>query len=497
MASLANLPNELLDAILLEIPTADLISLSQTCRNLRSVSLPLAYRDIAITSNGSTNDRLPRITLLLRTVLESPHLTRYIKSVRLFTGQMPLDTLAPERAGVLAKWTGPPLLASDMSDALVRKAVHGMQSSRAAEWITAIFDGDLTAASALILAQCEQLESLTVDNEFAWLGARWLTALFRNGLAAVKDDPRLPTFGNLTKLGVTSYHRWDISHYWDHIPKELFMLSLYLPKIKSLRLGRTPRIDAWDEDAQSSDVAWPFPAAPNAASLTSLRLDRSAATFSSIKALLKQTPSLRSLYLDSFIPESYIQDTTVLRQALRHVRSTLLRLTVKYKISDEDYPDAVNLSVLVKGSLDSLRDLEVLEELNISLCVFYGQDRDLEALPPLSEGMPPKLKRLTINDSLWGFVAFEACPSQVYVPLLGPFLGGGWKTGTPELQEFALDAERIRDEYGGEFARGMRRLRNVCEEQGLKCSLPGHIDLDSDDDEEECDDDDDSLYEWI
>ncbi|KAI8181050.1 hypothetical protein K4K49_001255 [Colletotrichum sp. SAR 10_70] len=317
-----------------------------------------------------------------------------------------------------------------MSDALVRKAVHGKQSSRAAEWITAIFDGDLTAASALILAQCEQLESLTVDNEFARLGAKWLTALFRNGLAAVKDDPRPPTLGNFTKLGVTCYHRWDISLHWDHIPKELFMLSL-------------------------------------------------------------------SLYLDSFIPESYVQDTTVLRQALRHVRSTLLRLTVKYKISDEDYPDAVNLSVLVKGSLDSLRDLEVLEELNISLCVFYGQDRDLEALPPLSEGMPPKLKRLTINDSLWGFVAFEECPSQVYVPLLGPFLGGGWKTGTPELQEFALDAGRIRDEYGGEFARGMRRLRNVCEEQGLKCSLPGHIDLDSDDEEEEGDDDDDSLYEWI
>ncbi|KAF4853286.1 hypothetical protein CGCSCA4_v002484 [Colletotrichum siamense] len=480
MASLATLPNELLDAILVQISTADLVSLTQKCRNLRSISLPLAYRDITITANGSTYDRLPRITLLLRTVLESPHLTKHIKSVRLFTGELHrYDYLADERARIVTKWTGPSLVASDMRDRLVRKAVHEMQSSCAAEWITAIFDSDLTAASALILAQCEQLESLTVDNEYARVGAKWLTAVFRNGLGAVKDDTRPPTFGNLTKLDVTCYYRWDVSHYCDRIPKEVFMLSLYLPKIKSLRLGRTPRIEAWDEDAQRFDVTWPLPVAPDAVSLTSLRLDRSVATFSSIEALLQRTPSLRSLYLDSFIPESYVQDTTVLRQALRHVRSTLLRLTVEYEISDEDYADAVNLNVLVKGSLDSLRDLEVLEKLNISLCVFYGQDRDLEALPPLSEGMPPKLKRLTINDSLWGFVAFEECPSQVYVPLLGPFLGGGWKTGTPELQEFALDAGRIRDEYGGEFARGMRRLRNFCEEQGLKCSLPGHIDLDS------------------
>ncbi|KAI8305902.1 hypothetical protein K4K61_004982 [Colletotrichum sp. SAR11_59] len=491
MASLATLPNELLDAILLQISTADLVSLTQTCRNLRSISLPLAYRDIAITANGSAYDRLPRITLLLRTVLESPHLTKHIKSVRLFTGELHhYDYLADERARIVTKWTGPSLVASDMSDTLVRKAVYETQSSCAAEWITAIFDSDLTAASALILAQCEQLESLTVDNEFARLGVEWLTAVFRHGL---KNDTYPPTFGNLTKLDVTCYYRWVVSHYWDQIPKELVMLSLYLPKIKSLRLGRTPRIEAWDEDAQGSDVAWPFPAAPNAASLTSLRLDRSVATCSSIEALLKRTPSLRSLYLDSFIPESYVQDTTVLRQALRHVRSTLLRLTVKYEISDEDYPDAVNLGVLVKGRFDSLRDLEVLEELDIPLCVFYGQDRDLAALPPLSEVLPPKLKRLTVNDSLWDFVAFEECPSQVYVPLLGPFLGGGWKTGTPELREFALDARTISDEYGDEFARGMRRLRNVCEEQGLKWSLPGHID--SDDEEEEGDDV--SLSEWI
>lgn len=274
------------------------------------------------------------------------------------------------------------------------------------------------------------------------------------------------------------------------------MLSLYLPNIKSLRLGRAPRIEAWDEDAQRFDVAWPFPAPPDAASLTSLRLDCSVATFSSIEALLKRTPSLRSLYLDSFIPESYVQDTTVLRQALRHVRSTLLRLTVKYNISDEDYPDA--LSVSVKGRFDSLRDLEVLEELNTPLCVFYGQDRDLAALPSLSEVLPRKLKRLTINDSLWDIVAFEEYPSQVYVPLLGPFLGGGWKTGTPELQEFALDARTISDEYGDEFARSMRRLRNVCEEQGLKRSLPGHIDLEGDEEEDNGeDDDDDSLCEWF
>ncbi|KAI8234474.1 hypothetical protein K4K54_008437 [Colletotrichum sp. SAR 10_86] len=168
----------------------------------------------------------------------------------------------------------------------------------------------------------------------------------------------------------------------------------------------------------------------------------------------------------------------------------------KHSVIDEDYLDAVNVGVLVKGRFDSLRDLEVLEELNIPLCVFYGQDRDLAALPPLSEGMPPKLKRLTINDSLWDFVAFEECPSQVYVPLLGPLLGGGWKTGTPELQEFALDARTINDEYGDEFARSMRRLRNVCEGQGLKWTLPGRIDLEGDEEEDNGDDDDDdSLYE--
>ncbi|KAK2773335.1 F-box domain protein [Colletotrichum kahawae] len=495
MASLATIPNEILDAILLETPTPDLVSLTQTCRNLRSISLPLAYRDIAITSNGSINNHLSRITLLLRTVLESPHLTRHIKSMRLFTGEVRrLDSLTDERAEILTKWTGPSLLASDISDTLVRKAVRETQSLCAAEWISAIFDNDLTAASALILAQCNQLESLTVDHEFARLGAKWLTAVFRHGL---KDDTRPPTFGNLTKLDVTCYHRCNVTYYWDHITKELFMLSLHLPKIKSLRLGRTPRIDAWDENAQISHVAWPFPAAPDAASLTSLRLDRSAATFRSIEELLKRTPSLRFFYLDSYIPETHRQHSSILRQALHHVRGTLMHLTVKYMVSDEDYPDPDNLSHLVRGSLDTLRDLELLEELNISLCVFYGQDKELHALPPLSEGLPPKLKRLTINDSMWDYITFYKWPSQVYVPLLRAFLGGGWSTSTPELQEFALDARRMRNGTGGKFARGIRGLRNVCEEQGLNCSLPGYIDIeDDDDDDDEEEDHGDSLSEW-
>ncbi|KAF3804045.1 hypothetical protein GCG54_00007838 [Colletotrichum gloeosporioides] len=479
MASLATLPNELLDAILLEIPAADLVSLTQTCRNLRSVSLPLAYRDIAITSNGSTNDRLPRIILLLRTVLESPRLTRHIKSLRLFTGEVRRsDTLAHERAEILTKWNGPPLLAGDMSGTLVSKAVHETQSSCAADRITAIFDGDLAAASALILARCEQLESVTVDHEFARQGAKWLTAVFRHGLGALKDDTRPPTFSNLTKLDITCYPRRDVPHYWDHISKELFMLSLYLPKIKSLRLGRTPRIDAWDEDAQRFDVAWPFPAAPGAASLTSLRLDRSATTFSGIEELLKRTPNLRSFYLDNFFPETYRQDSRILRQALQHVRRTLLHLTIKYKVTSEDYPDADSLVYLVCGSLGSLRDLEVLEELDVALCVFYGQDRDLQALPSLSEGLPPNLKRFTVNDSLWGYNTFYEWPTHVYVPLLRAFLGGGWRTGTPQLQEFALDARWLWNGTDHELTHDMRGLRKVCEEQGLKCTLPDYMDDD-------------------
>ncbi|KAJ3954215.1 hypothetical protein N0V92_009299 [Colletotrichum tropicale] len=363
-----------------------------------------------------------------------------------------------------------------MSDTLVRKAVHEMQSSCAAEWITAIFDNDLTAASALMIAQCDQLESLRVDHEFPRLGAKWLTAIFRHGLGALKDDTRPSTFGNLTKLDITCYPRR--SYYWDHISKELFMLSLYLPKIKCLRLGRTPRIGTWDEDAQRFDVAWPFPAAPDASSLTSLRLDRSAATFSNIEELLKRTPNLRSFYLDSFFPETYRQDSRILWQALQHVRRTLLHLTIKYKVTSEDYPDADNLVDLVRGSLDSLRDLEVLEELDVALCLFYGQYRDLQALPPLSEGLPPRLKRFTVNDSLWDYNTFYEWPTHVYVPLLRAFLGGGWRTWTPQLQEFALDAGWLWDGTDHEFTRDMRGLRKICEEQGLKCTLPDYMDDD-------------------
>lgn len=81
MASFANIPNELKDAIVAQISFDEKLNLSKTCRSIRAAVYPALLHTISMTYLLTTF----RIDMLLRTLLEDVSLAPYIKSLTLCT----------------------------------------------------------------------------------------------------------------------------------------------------------------------------------------------------------------------------------------------------------------------------------------------------------------------------------------------------------------------------------------------------------------------------
>jgi hypothetical protein len=82
MASFAEIPNNLKDAIVAEARDRDIDSLSKTCKSIRGVALLALIRTITITWNTDFSaPRNPPLALVLRTVLKDASLAALVKTV--------------------------------------------------------------------------------------------------------------------------------------------------------------------------------------------------------------------------------------------------------------------------------------------------------------------------------------------------------------------------------------------------------------------------------
>lgn len=190
-------------------------------------------------------------------------------------------------------------------------------------------------------------------------------------------------------------------------------------------------------------------------------------------------------------------DCTTLARALTQVRSTLQTLVIRHDIHADEALDVESTSVVLGGSLGSLKNYFYLHTLNISLGVLLGEAHSDTEWSRLGDVLPPNLMHLTINDDLWGFSPFPTTGYETMSPLRA-FLTGerkvlgewndaldeeestwekvaepDWVFATPHLTGFTLDM-RLKA-YMLEFylisGEQMESLKKETRRHGLECTV--------------------------
>lgn len=490
MASLVKLPVEIVQLICLDLTAHDVLGLCRSCKDLHSTAHPLLFRHITISweiswdsdDEGEEEDKPPNIMALLLFILRHPSYARYIKMVDI----RKLDyywfhhAFSPPNA-IASPLSLPfsPRHVYERNSALVRDVLVELCLPYPEEWLEAVVDtGDPGAILALLLAQCTHLESLAVHLRFVSHSEdleevpynKWFTLMMKHALSAPEKATRLSRFHRLSNFALNDL---DTRKGWpDHVllPKEIALLPFYLPSITTISIDTCPKFPGrqrWEREYSfREEPFWPLPVAPRAASLATLCFGSTAAPAASITFLLQHTPNLRSLVYNCRGPSSL--DMSELRAGLDYVSSTLAHLEVGHTVQLQlTLPDLV-----VRGSLGSLAGFAALEDLRVSLGLLFGQVAPPGATP-LADVLPPRLKRLTINDDLSTHCAFHEWLGEPTMALLGDFFDGSWKAATPWLGEFVLDMRRsawMPHEYWIEGGK-QDELRRLVESQGVQCTM--------------------------
>ncbi|OAL51786.1 hypothetical protein IQ07DRAFT_586135 [Pyrenochaeta sp. DS3sAY3a] len=521
MASLNDLPNELLDNILARLDSRDALRLSMTCKSMRAAALPTAYRSIVMKwINGPVPESpeaiVPRIHALLRTLLKSPELVKLVRS---------LDFRA-EGCVFLQDEGEPRISVPQISDEITQEdqslfadAIEALQLPDF-ELCKVIFvqqPGEAPIIQMLLLAYCTQLTSISFAIEFL-MESDWIAMFVENTVTAPRGHPLSGLLKTLTEVRVTS----DTEGYiWssDYTVVLMSILRLfYLPCVETLVL--TSFVDDNEEGVlwrdEENPFRWPLRTPPWAEKLTHLQLLRSSISPELIDMILQQTPNLHTFDYECIkYPDSGCLDLPLLRGALGHVRNTLTTLIIRYEIYDDEEEGLVAQDTfsITEGSLGPFDDFPVLTDLITSMAVLFGSDViTMGRTPRLADFLPPKLQRLTLTDDLWLYPDFQQCFEGVdAMAILRTYFTGekinddwddgggydtrggdnwgagkcysrirwhefeqpGWKTATPELRSFTYD---LRERGDKSFAywtdeRPREELKAVVQAQGIECEV--------------------------
>ncbi|OAA41145.1 F-box domain, cyclin-like protein [Beauveria brongniartii RCEF 3172] len=361
-------PNELLSSLLNLLPLTDLLSMTKVSKSIYALSLPLVYSTIETTW---ALGRTPSIVLLLRSLVERPELSGYIRNLRL------------EGNGVQGRPELRELPAFPLDAPLLSKASKIIQSTKvpfADLWIHELQSGTVDAIVALLLATLSNLTSLFLGPNFT-VRSRLCGGMLRCALC--KPQKNLPAYKNLrhvtSKFRAKEYFHTDICNAADILP--LF----YLPSIEDLSVS----ID------NPAEFTWPasYAPAPSIVSLDIYRLRES--RLGPVLSVLKALQKLHWHWsyqpdLDEEVSKGVVRLDTA-AAALNEVADTLTDLTIsamtrpRYSVGDYDPPP-----LEIRASLDGLSRLRKLTKLSLPWAFLMGFSKSptkrlLSALPPSLE----------------------------------------------------------------------------------------------------------------
>lgn len=479
MDCFSTLPPKLV-ILIVEEPSLELYGISvisRLCRRLRMLVLPYLYRTISWSAfhksvNSSSFGR--PIHLLLRSVLESPHLGAFVWFFEfgptieaLITGPSPNSLWEP----------GEQMFKSNIKK-MVRELVYRSFLPQPARWITALEVGNVNAFLALLATRFPSLQSLDLGVDYLIDGG-FLGLIFRHLW--------LQRFASVHSFGFSNLHQLRVGFLGSiragKLPSRYrgyqTLSSFYLPCIKTLNI-----VIFCDRC-----FFWPIQQPPYAFRLTSLDLTCFWSDGAILKHILAVMPNLQSLKYNHWLDLSYppggsyseYLDRRELGLALGQSRRTLKHLTLVIKgywpktcKQETPYNPQTDLA---KGFF-CLQMFSQLDSLSLPFVMMFGYS-PLELSRPV--GLPEFIRRLTISYDIEGV----ACRGRSYewtaracLKRLGECLSD-WMRQAPSLEMLELAFGEVDDDDDDEngdlqyyWARGEEdEFKALCNEVGLACRI--------------------------
>lgn len=440
--------------------------------------LPYLYRNISWSAfhmniNSSSCGR--PIHLLLRSILESPHLGAFVLFFEfgpnieaLVTGPSPGSLWEP----------GEEIFKSNIRK-MVRELVYRSFLPQPARWITALEAGNVNAFLALLATRFPSLQSLDLGVDYLIDGG-FLSLIFRHLW--------LQRFASAHSFGFSNLHQLKVGFLGSiragKLPSRYrgyqTLSTFYLPCVKTLNT-----IIFCDRY-----FFWPIQQPPYAFRLTSLDLTCFWSDGAILKHVLAVMPNLQSLRYNHWLDLSYppggsyseYLDRRELGLALGQLWRTLKHITVVIK---GYWPKTYKQETPYNPQTDlasghfCLQTFSQLDSLSLPFVIIFGYS-PLELSRPV--GLPEFIRRLTISDDM----AAVACRGRSYawtaracLKRLGECLSD-WMRQGPSLEmlelAFGEDGRNVDDDQYYWTSGEEDEFKALCSELGLACRIVTSID---------------------
>ena len=434
---LADLPTELLNAIIDRLSRHDIYMLTRVCKSMNIYLVPILYSDISWTWTESLYDNNRFIRYLVRTLVESPQLGSLINRI-CFRGTQPalifwdrnryLDEEAPRIRRFLSKVS--------------------VTSREEDEWISELAKGDPDAFVALLLACAPNLKHLDLGYNFirSHVHQRFITLVLQCAICWPQESVGLPSFAllqevslglDLQELRAETPHR---RHYvYPEVDLDLILPLLYLPGLTAFNTLATQPRRYWKllSNGFQLPFLWPTEQAL-APALRTLVLHNSSILPDVLVNLLSATPNLQRLVYEARLNASRLGDwqfqNAKLEEALYQVKATIEHLRVSI-VFFEQISGKISLweSWRISGKAKSFIAFEQLRSLEVPFVFFFGRSsfglrrfgsrhRNRYQAITLGSLLPKSLTSLCLTDSV-GFFEMSALTASDWHQQVQSFLG--------------------------------------------------------------------------
>ncbi len=430
---LSTLAPELIHLLLSVLVRQDVSRLSQTCKRLRSISLPQVYRTLRWTWEVQKAHNLetvsPPMHLLLRSVTENPQLGDHVEHVQLQKNAdgFPPRTedalwapfyspkVAPSGIGTVTQWVEHFDLASPREIHPALQRVQPFYVASPDHWSEALRRGDIQAYFALTLAFFPKLCSLVLSTDRT-TNSRFIGSLFTHAVGPVA---KAPPFGKLPSYELLRDVRMEVAS--DGPVRFLDMYSVfYLPSLETLTIGLgSAKRFQWPSLSQNR---------PTLASLTTLKLTYCEATEDALERILSSKPPLKELlynYSAAEESEGEYFNLSTLSRALKYVYTTLESLTLEIEFQPDSDEVPVYSNGPFTGTIDSFHHFPHLTHLEIPFAMLTGWHHIPRHTRTLSSLLPHSLRYLCLTDDLADWENYNWDRPKDWLERLHDLLAGG------------------------------------------------------------------------
>jgi hypothetical protein len=459
MASIEQLPVELLDQISERLQAKALSALSMTCAKLRHSIEPSLYRHISLT--WSFDKPHPPVTSLLFTFLDRPDLADRVKSID-FSGLKNRSSKF-RRPGTNSRNRDPPVSVwrdskhgpsnhQGQVKALLDQAGLGQRD----RWLQLYQSGEVDVIVALILAQTTNLETLKLSTEFM------VDTTIVGDLLQTQSASANCCFANLKHVEYGNEIDSVIDVYKFSIDAGAVVNLLRLPRVETLRAVVPFQQLSWSDEHT------------RCVSLRSLHLPFCGLGGFELQQLLGATPNLAQLSIHHLVEEGNLCHTQMLqspdfRAALEKVSTTLQCLSLRVEIwsmyTDIGiYPDDADKS-FGKGLPQHLHSMTKLRYLQLPFIGLFGWNG--AASVDLQELLPPNLETLHLTDDLADLIDYPLTDDESLLRSFQSFLSCLPQTQRPFANLLMyLD---VTDEQWHQDK--MTALQQACQNVGVTCQV--------------------------